>query len=127
MDTLTTLLNNLVAIDPTNPDLVPEAAGEGDIARFIANWLEQAGLDVSIVEPEAGRPNGVALAKGSGGGRSLLRHGHMDTGGAGGMAQPHQPRVDGGRLYGRGAYDMKGGLAACMVAIANARKESLRG
>ena len=127
MDTLTTLLSELVAIDSTNPDLIPGAAGEGEIARFIAAWLERAGLDVQLVESAAGRPNVVAVAHGTGGGRSLLLNGHMDTVGAGAMAGPHTPRIEGGRLYGRGGYDMKGGLAACMQAIAEAHKHALRG
>ncbi len=127
MTNLTDLLSSLVSIDSTNPDLVPGAAGEGEIARFIANWLEQQGLDVRLVEPEAGRPNVIATAKGSGAGRTLLLNGHMDTVGAGEMVEAHKPRVEGGRLYGRGSYDMKGGLAACMVAIAEAKKQGLRG
>ncbi len=127
MSSLTELLQDLVAIDSTNPDLVPEAAGEGQVARFIANWLERAGLSVQLLESAAGRPNVIATAKGSGGGRSLLLNGHMDTVGKGYFADAHKPRIDGGRLYGRGAYDMKGGLAACMQAIADARKHPLRG
>jgi acetylornithine deacetylase len=134
MTTLTDLLSSLVSIDSTNPDLVPGAKGEGEIARFIAQWLEQQGLTVQMIESAAGRPNVIAVAKGSGGGRTLLLNGHMDTVGAGEMANPHKPRIEppvqgagDGRLYGRGAYDMKGGLAACMVAIAEANKQNLRG
>jgi acetylornithine deacetylase len=51
----------------------------------------------------------------------------MDTVGVAGMPDAHQPRTKAGRLYGRGAYDMKGGLAACMLAIAQAKKANLRG
>ena len=43
------------------------------------------------------------------------------------MPDAHQPRIRDGRLYGRGSYDMKGGIAACMLAIAEARKQRLRG
>ncbi len=56
-----------------------------------------------------------------------MLNGHMDTVGKGDFAQAHKPRLEGGRLYGRGAYDMKGGLAACMQAIAEAKKRNLRG
>ena len=69
----------------------------------------------------------VALARGSGGGRALMLNGHIDTVGVAGMAAPHTPRVAGGRLYGRGAYDMKCGVAACMLAAAGARGRGLRG
>ncbi|HEX8993530.1 MAG TPA: ArgE/DapE family deacylase [Anaerolineales bacterium] len=127
MTNLPELLSDLVAIDSTNPDLVPGAAGEGRIAAFIASWLERAGLEVQLMEAAPGRPNVVAVARGTGGGKSLLLNGHMDTVSAGKMVDPHKPRMEGGQLYGRGAYDMKGGLAACMGAIAEAKKRRLRG
>ncbi|HEY5982550.1 MAG TPA: ArgE/DapE family deacylase, partial [Anaerolineales bacterium] len=127
MDTLTRLLSDLVAIDSTNPDLVPGGAGEGQVAAYIGEWLKRAGLDVEIVEAAPGRSNVVGIARGKGGGRKLVLNGHMDTVGAGEMQQPHQPRIQDGRLYGRGAYDMKGGLAACMWAAAEAAKHRLRG
>ncbi len=127
MDALTTLLADLVSIDSTNPDLVPGAAGEGQVAAFIADWLKRAGLDVQLMESAAGRPNVVAVAHGTGGGRSLLLNGHMDTVSAGDMVDPHKPRIEDGRMYGRGAYDMKSGLAACMQAIVEAGRHPLRG
>jgi len=127
MTDLQQLLTDLVSIDSTNPDLIPNAAGEAEIARYAAGWLERAGLEVQLVEAAPGRPNVVAVARGTGGGRTLLLNGHMDTVGVGGMKKAHEPVVSDGRLYGRGAYDMKGGLAACMVAIAQARKQHLRG
>ncbi|GAC1360192.1 MAG: ArgE/DapE family deacylase [Herpetosiphon sp.] len=121
------LLKRLVAIDSVNPDLVPGGAGEAAIARFVAGWLEKEGLDVRIVEPVTGRPSVVAVARGSGGGRSLVLNAHLDTVGVAGMAQPHDPIVEGNRLYGRGAYDMKAGLAAIMLVAAEARKHPLKG
>lgn len=127
MDQLTQLLSDLVAINSINPDLVPGAAGEGEIAHYIEAWLERAGLEVQLVEAAPGRPNVVGIAKGSGGGRTLILNGHMDTVGTEGMPNAHKPEIREGRLYGRGAYDMKGGLAACMVAAAEARKRKLRG
>lgn len=127
MDQLTQLLSELVAIDSTNPILVPGGAGEAEIARFIAEWLGAAGLEVQLVETAPGRPNVVGVARGTGGGKSLILNGHMDTVGTGEMKRAHTPTEKDGRLYGRGAYDMKGGLAACMVAAAEARKRSLRG
>jgi acetylornithine deacetylase len=127
MDQLTQLLSDLVAIDSVNPDLVPGAPGEAEIARYIAAWLERAGLEVQVIEAAPGRPNVVGVAKGTGGGKALILNGHMDTVGTTGMSYPHEPVVKEGRLYGRGAYDMKGGLAACMLAAAEAKKRGLRG
>jgi len=121
------LLADLVAIDSTNPDLVPGAAGEGAIAAFVAEWLTAAGLEVHVQEVRPGRPNVVGIARGQGGGRTLLLNGHIDTVGVTGMTAPHTPQVRDGRLYGRGAYDMKGGVAACMVAAAEAATLGLRG
>ncbi len=122
-----TLLSDLVAIDSINPDLVAGAAGEAKIATFIASWLENAGLEVHLHEAAPNRPNVVAIARGSGGGKTLLLNGHMDTVGVAGMQQALQPEVRNGCLYGRGAYDMKGGVAACMLAIAAVKQGSLRG
>ncbi len=124
---LTQLLSDLVAIDSVNPDLVPGAAGEGKVAAFIAAWLEQAGLEVELVETVPGRPNVIGIARGAGGGKTLLLNGHMDTVGVTGMQRPFEPRIQDGRLYGRGAYDMKGGVAACMAAAAEAKKRKLKG
>lgn len=127
MDTLTRLIADLVAIDSVNPDLVEGGAGEGAAARFIAGWLAEAGLEVRLDEVRPGRPNVVARARGSGGGRTLMLNGHIDTVGVAGVSAPHSPRVEGGRLYGRGAFDMKAGVAACMVAAAEAARKGLRG
>jgi acetylornithine deacetylase len=121
------LLAELVSIDSVNPALVPDGTGEAEIARFVARWAEEAGLAVEIVEPVPGRPSVVATAAGRGGGRSLMLNAHLDTVGVAGMAAPHEPRVQDGRLYGRGSYDMKGGLAACMLAAAAAGRAGLPG
>ncbi len=121
------LLSRLVAIDSVNPDLVPGGAGEAEIAKVAAGWLEAAGLEVTIEEPTPGRPSVVGVARGRGGGRSLLLDAHLDTVGIEGMDRPHEPRVEGNRLYGRGAYDMKSGLAAIMLAGARAARAGLPG
>ena len=117
----------LVKIDSVNPALVPGGAGETEIASYVAGWLETAGLEVEVEEAATGRPSVVGIARGRGGGQSLLLNAHMDTVGYAGMEHPLEPRIQDGRLYGRGAYDMKGSLAAIMVAGAEAAKENLRG
>ena len=121
------LICELVAIPSVNPDLVPDGHGEAGIAAFVSSWLRKAGLDVSVVEPVAGRPSVVGVLRGSGGGKSLMLNAHMDTVGAGGMADPFSPRVSEGRVYGRGALDMKASLAAIMLTAREAKNLHLRG
>ncbi len=127
MTELAELAAELVAIDSVNPDLIPGGAGEGEIARLVAGWLERAGLEVSVEEVAPGRPNVVGVARGSGGGRTLMLNAHLDTVGLGGPDGALTPRVEGGRLYGRGSYDMKASLAAIMLAGAECARRGLRG
>lgn len=56
-----------------------------------------------------------------------MLNGHMDTVGVAGTTEPWTPRITDGRMVGRGAYDMKCGLAAAMVATARAKQANLRG
>jgi acetylornithine deacetylase len=116
MDPTIKLLCDLVAADSVNPSLVAGGAGETEIARIIADELRSAGLDVEVAEAAPGRPNMVAILKGRSPGCSLMLCGHMDTVGVAGMEAPFDPIVRDGRLYGRGAEDMKGGLAAMLGA-----------
>ena len=116
MEQLTELTAQLVEIDSVNPALVPGGAGEREIASFVSAWCERRGLEVELVGDD--RPSVIAIRRGSGGGRSLLLNAHLDTVGVAGMVAPLAPRVENGRLYGRGAYDMKGALAAMLLAAA---------
>jgi acetylornithine deacetylase len=123
-----TLLSRLVGIDSVNPSLVPGARGESEIGAFVAEWLRGKGLDVQRQETGSpGRENVIAVARGTGGGRSLLLNAHMDTVGVSGMSAPFQPVTTDGKLFGRGAMDTKGALAAFMSAAAEAHTLGLRG
>ena len=82
-----------------------------------AFYIAEAGLSVERREPEPGRVSVLGTLKGAGGGPSLMLYSHLDTVGAQGVENPFEPVVRDGRLYGRGAYDMKGGLAACLAAV----------
>lgn len=116
MDPTVRLLRELVAIDSVNPTLVPGAAGEGEIAAFIAAELRSIGLDVEVEEVAPARPNVIGVLEGRGRGRTLMFCGHTDTVGVAGMSSPFEPRERDGRLYGRGAQDMKSGVAAMIGA-----------
>ena len=118
------LLKDLVAIDSVNPSLVPGAAGERQVAEAAALALRSADLDVEVAEVAPGRPNVVGVLRGARPGRSLMLCGHIDTVGVAGMAAPFDPVERDGLLYGRGAQDMKGGVAAMIGA---ARELALRG
>src|SRR5256886_12319554 len=104
---LTELICELVRIESVNPDLVASGSGETQIARFVASWLSDAGLAVEIVEPVPGRPSVVGVLRGTGGGRSLMLNAHMDTVGAGGIADAFPPVGRDGRGYCRGPDDIK--------------------
>jgi acetylornithine deacetylase len=121
------LLRALVEIDSVNPTLVPGGAGEASLASAIHAWLAGAGLEVDLHEVRPGRPNVTARRKGRGGGPTLMLAGHTDTVGYDGMPDPLTPRVEGGMLFGRGAYDMKAGLAAAMWAAAQIEPGELAG
>jgi acetylornithine deacetylase len=126
-DDLQHLVCELVAIESVNPDLVATGSGESKIADFVGAWLSAEGLSVHVLEPVPGRKSVIGVLAGSGGGTSLMLNAHMDTVGAGGMTDPFVPVTRDGRIYGRGAYDMKGSLAAIMLVAREAKKLALRG
>jgi acetylornithine deacetylase len=110
------LLCDLVAANSINPSLVPGAPGEADAAEVARAAMARAGLDVTVADVRPGRPNVVGVLEGRTPGSTVMLCGHLDTVGVEGMVDPFVPRVDDGRLYGRGAQDMKGGVAAMIAA-----------
>jgi acetylornithine deacetylase len=121
------LLARLIEIESINPALVPSGSGEAEIAAFAAGWLEGRGLVARVDEVAPGRANAIATARGTGDGRSLLLCAHVDTVGVEGMQAPFDPRIEDGRMHGRGSFDMKGGVAAVMAAAAAVAGAGLRG
>lgn len=131
------LTTQLVAIDSINPDLIPNARGEVEIADFVAQWGASAGLEAlrQTVEPSLpnspARHNVVLIARAKNAdapkGKSLMLNAHMDTVGVAGMSEPFVAKMNGTRLYGRGAYDMKASLAASMLIAKRALNMNLRG
>lgn len=114
---LTQTLYDLVAINSINPSLVEGGAGEEQIAAYLVQAMQSLGMETHLHEVAAGRFNAVGVRRGSGGGRSLMWNGHIDTVGINGMEQPFAPAIRQGRLYGRGSQDMKGSLAAMLAAV----------
>lgn len=122
------LLADLVKIESINPELAPGGSGEAKIAAYVADFLRAAGLKTRIQRVRPGRANVVGVLRGRGGGRSLMLNGHLDTVGVAGMEAPFSAEIKNNRLYGRGAQDMKGGLAAALMAAATlAKGPRLRG
>jgi acetylornithine deacetylase len=117
MDTVHRLLRDLVAIDSVNPTLVAGAAGEAAMARRLVAEFETMRVPVEVQEVAPGRPNVVATLEGRAPGRSLILCGHLDTVGVAGMGTPFTPVERDGRLYGRGAQDMKSGVSAMVDAV----------
>lgn len=115
------LLLELLRIDSVNPSLVPGGAGEAAIASFAGDWLRQRGFEVERIEAQPGRPSIVARSCGRGSAPSIMLNGHLDTVTLQGYdGDGLAPTIDEHRIAGRGAYDMKSGLAAIMVAGARA-------
>jgi len=121
------LLEALIAVDSINPDLVPGAPGEGALAVVVGAWLAERGVTVTYQDVAPGRRNVIGRVRGGGDGPSLMLNTHLDTVGTAAMPDGLQPSIHGGRLYGRGAHDMKSGLAAAMVATAAAVSDEVAG
>lgn len=114
------LTRELVRIDSRNPTLVPGAPGEARVARMLRDVLVSWGLQADLIEAAPGRPNVVARRPGSAGGRSLMLNGHLDVVDVKGMShEPWSGEIADGNLYGRGASDMKAGVAAMCAAVAH--------
>lgn len=115
---ITELLAALVRVPSVNPTLDPAAGhGEAAIAEAGRSWLAARGVRAWLEPVAPGRPNLVAEV-GEGDGPTLVLCAHLDTVDVRGMTiPPFEPRIEGSRLYGRGAYDMKCGVAAVMAAL----------
>ncbi|MFL5548966.1 MAG: ArgE/DapE family deacylase [Gemmatimonadaceae bacterium] len=112
------LARALIQIDSRNPTLAPDSPGEGSCARALADVLTDWGFSVELIDAAPGRPNVVARI-GPSGTPALMLNGHLDVVGVEGMVhEPFEAALEGDRIFGRGAADMKGGLAAmCAAAV----------
>lgn len=119
----TRYLREMVRINSVNPGLVKDAPGEGQMADWLKQTCEALGLETQLQETAPGRPNLIARWRGTGHGKSLLLTGHTDVVSTENMTgDPFDARIENGCLYGRGSYDMKGGLAAILGAIEALRR-----
>ena len=122
------LARALVATPSVNPVLEAGGDGEDSIARLTEAWLQSWGFDVERTEVAPGRFNVVGSIGAGGGGRTLILNGHLDTVGVQGMTvPPFDAEVRDGRLWGRGACDMKGGVASLLSASAALARGDLPG
>src|SRR4051795_229185 len=112
-DELLVLARRLISFETCEPEGIAEAAG------FVEGWLEARGM-----EAESDEVRGLPVIKaevGPEGAPTVVLHGHLDV--VPGRAGQFQPKVEGDRLYGRGAYDMKGAIAAMLLVTAAMREQ----
>lgn len=118
-------LADLIRINSINP-AYDNGRPEGDIAAWIADFFAMRGIETRWQEVMPGRPNLIAVLPGRAPGRRIVFEAHVDTASVNGMTiPPFEPRVDGGRMYGRGSCDTKAGLAAMMHALADLKGEGV--
>jgi len=98
---------------------------EEAVAKYIYRFMQERGIDSEIREIAEGRYNVNSVIPGRGGGRSLMFCGHMDTVPAYDMNDAFGGRIMNGRIYGRGAVDMKGPMAAMMAAFAGIKSSGI--
>jgi len=122
----TQTLQKLVQINSVNPGLDPDGQGEEEIASFICDTLDGLSIPFEASTLAPGRINVTARIKGSGGGKSLMLNAHTDTVGVEGMDDPFSGKIVGNRLYGRGAYDMKGSIAAILGAAKALKEDGIK-
>jgi acetylornithine deacetylase/succinyl-diaminopimelate desuccinylase family protein len=125
---ITRLLQDLVRIPSVSPDGDPGTAttntGERRMAEYVSDFLRKLALDVEVHEVEPGRPNVIGRFSSRGSRQSIAFAPHTDTVSVAGMTiDPFGAEVRNGRLYGRGACDTKGSLAAMLAALTNAVRQ----
>ena len=108
------VLSELVGINSINPTL-SSGPGEDEISEFVAHYLTKVGFRPEIQPVEPRRKNVVAVIPGAGHESPLLLNAHLDTVGVDGIDDPFNLRREGDKLYGLGAYDMKGSIAIMLL------------
>jgi succinyl-diaminopimelate desuccinylase len=112
-DELLVLAKRLISYETCEPEAISKAAG------FVEGWLEARGIEAE--RDEAGGLPVVKAEVGPEGAPTVVLHGHLDV--VPGFSGQFEPKVEGDRLYGRGAYDMKGAIAAMLLVTAAMRDQ----
>ena len=116
-------LADLVRINSVN-SFYEGGPGEREIATYVREFFEHRGVVAWEQEVFPNRPNVIARLPGRDSSRRVILEAHMDTVSVKGMSiAPFEPRIEGGRIFGRGSCDTKGGLAAMMHAVASLHEE----
>lgn len=119
-------VQTLVRVPSINPSIAPGGTGEADVAAAAKRWLEAHGVSARVEQVAPGRCNVVAVLGSEG--PTIALCAHLDTVGIDGMTiDPFDPRIERGRLYGRGSYDMKGSAGAIMAAAVALKHADLHG
>ena len=116
------LLQDLIRTPSVNPDNAPgtDKTGEAMMAQRVQEYLTPLGFRIEQVEIQPGRPNLIARAPGTDDRPRILLGPHLDTVGVGGMTlDPFGAEIRDGKIYGRGASDTKGPMAAMLQALKN--------
>ena len=100
---------------------------ETPCAEWLAGYLHEQGLEVTLQEIEPGRKQAIARLRGTGGGKSIMLNGHIDIDplATGWTRDPFDPWIADGKLYGHGIYNMKGGVTACIMATLALRRAGI--
>ncbi|MEM5872549.1 MAG: M20/M25/M40 family metallo-hydrolase, partial [Candidatus Aenigmatarchaeota archaeon] len=114
------LTQELIRINSENPP-----GNEKEIAKYIKDFLDELKISTEIIEFEKNRFDVIASI---GKGKGLMLNGHLDTVPAGEnwKYDPFEGKIVNGKIYGRGASDMKGGLASILTAVKNLSKENFK-
>lgn len=117
------LLQRLIRFDTTNPP-----GNEADCVAYIRGLLEESGIATEVRARDPRRPNLIARLPGRGEAPPLMLYGHLDVVTTAGQIWRHPPfegRIADGCIWGRGALDMKGGVAMMLSALLRAKAEGL--
>jgi acetylornithine deacetylase len=119
-------LADLIRINSVNPAFDP-AHSEAEVQRYVLDFFRARGIQAWEQDVLPRRPNVIAKLPGKNPARRIVFEAHCDTAGVVGMViPPFEPQIQNGRLYGRGACDIKAGLAAMMLAVSDLNQSGLQ-